>query len=194
MRTVKTPMPFAAQERFEYNKAWAERAIVRDGQLAPIVEVMGPRETVVLTLSELAPEGNKEQAYAIVRMIGIAYDAHAIMIMMEAWTLPPGKGGAVRRPSQSALRQECVLVQLAYRDGDRIRHMMSLRLIERDTKGAVRGLGPEEIDPAKWGEIKPGGLAAGLLGKRPSEEAQHAARSVLGTLMELATASAGAVH
>ena len=174
-----------ARRQFNHDKAWAEKAIIKDGRLGPLVVVHGEGTIAPLAMTQF---GSRETAWQIARLVATAQAAHAVVMIAESWTMPPGEAqglvAAGLTPTQSGRRIECVSVAMMYRDdADECHSLLSIRPIERRASGKISGLGPEWSIPDGDDDAEAGGsFAAVLPDHRPNDGERAFAQALLDRL------------
>lgn len=171
--------PIEAKRRFEHDKRWVTEAILKDGSLTPLLVIVGDAPAV-LPMNAL---GSRAVAWQVARLVAIAHDAQAVVMIGEVWTVPPDATldleEADLTPSQSDRRIECVSVALHYRHAGRVHLLSSLRAIERDATGMIIGLGREQITGTMELREAGGSFADVLPPRSPSALERAAARKLV---------------
>ena len=125
--------------------------------------------------SALADEAAKDRFADVAKLLAIAYNASAIVIIVEAWARMPDKDGNLPMdipPSQAPDRKEIVALMLE----DRNNNATSILPIIRDAAGNFKELG--DPGPLHFGETE--GRFAGLMkGAAPTAEQAARAKAML---------------
>ena len=125
--------------------------------------------------TSLTDEAAKDRFAGVARLLGIAYNASAIVMVVEAWARMPDKNGHLDTntpPSQAPDRKEIVALMLE----DRAHSATSLLPIIRDAVGKFTELG--DPGPIPFGEAE--GRFSGLMkGTSPTAEQSAQAKAAL---------------
>ena len=125
--------------------------------------------------TSLTDEAAKDRFADVARLFAIAYNASAIVMIVEAWAKMPDKNGHLDAnipPSQSPDRKEIVALMLE----DRAHSATRLLPIIRDARGNFNELG--DAGPIRFGESE--GRFSGLMkGTAPTAVQSAAAKATL---------------
>ncbi len=145
------------------------------GSVPPTVIADTDEGLIFCMPSSLTDEAAKDRFADVARLLAIAYNASAIVMVVEAWAKMPDKNGhldASIPPSQSPDRQEIVALMLE----DRAHSATSLLPIVRDARGNFMELG--DAGPIHFGESE--GRFSGLMkGTAPTAEQSATAKASL---------------
>lgn len=159
----------------EHYAAWAMRKI---GNVPPTMMGLSPRGPLSFVPSAMTDDRAKDNFANTARLICVAHDATAAVMILESWmsTAPPGGSLDMQeRPSEAIGRQEIVMLTGETRLGNK--HKL-LRIIRTDA-GGFFGFG--EFDSLASDSFQ-GRFAQILPPKRPTKEMQNQARMVLAAI------------
>ena len=154
---------------------WTMRKI---GNVPPTMMGLSPRGPLFFVPSAMTDDRAKDNFADISRLICVAHDATAAVMILESWmsTAPPGGSlDMTERPSEAIGRREIVLLTGESRSGSKSK----LLPIIRTGVGGFFGFG--EVDSMAPNSFQ--GRFAGILPpKRPTKEMQNQARMVLAVI------------
>jgi hypothetical protein len=156
----------------EHYAGWAMREI---GNVPPTMMGLSPRGPLFFVPSGLADDRAKDNFADTARLICVAHDATAAVMILESWMklAKPGESlDTTELPSESIDRREIVLLTGETRTGFK---QKILPIIRTDV-GGFFGFGEYDGLPA---DSLQGRFAGILRPKRPSKEMQNKARMVL---------------
>ncbi len=156
----------------EHYAGWAMRKI---GNVPPTMMGLSPRGPLFFVPSAMADDRAKDNFANTARLICVAHDATAAVMILEAWMNCAPPGGTLdmqERPSEAIGRREIVMLTGESRSGCK----QKLLPIIRTGVGGFFGFG--EYDSLAPDSFE--GRFAGILPpKRPTREMQNKARMVL---------------
>ena len=159
----------------EHYAGWAMRKI---GNVPPTMMGLSPRGPLFFVPSAMPDDRAKDNFANTARLICVAHDATAAVMILESWmsTAPPGGSlDMTERPSEAIGRREIVLLTGETRTGFK----QKLLPIIRTDVGGFFGFG--EFDGLAADSFE-GRFAQILPPKRPTKEMQNKARMVLAVI------------
>jgi hypothetical protein len=156
-------------------KDYALHMMRTTGSLPPTVIADTAEGFIFCMPTSLTDDAAKDRFADVARLLAIAYNASAIVMVVEAWAKMPDKNGHLDTntpPSQSSDRQEIVALMLE----DHSCSATSLLPIIRNSHGQFTELG--DAGPIKFGESE--GRFSGLMkGSAPTAEQSAKAKAAL---------------
>lgn len=130
-----------AMNKTEFGRRWkrdlahAERTLVQDGFLTPLVVVVGRDGGTHLMPIDLGDDAARAQSVNAARLLAVSTDASFVMVRCEVWVIVGGELVEGVTPSTSDRRVEAVAVAAAARVGAGVERRLSLREIVRGEDG-----------------------------------------------------------
>lgn len=145
--------------QLEYGK----KVLMDHGQLTKMFVLYTPEGQMVVAAPSDTDE-EKQQTYNLVKFMCVAYNAHALSCVAEAWMKAEfKKGGETEdeffkrahrvRPSQSEDCKEVVLAHVAWRENGEKRGLFTAPEILRDWDGKITGLAEAPVVEGIVGDI-----------------------------------------
>lgn len=150
---MEKPHPQRWVEQLAFDRQFAAKALVRNGELRPMFVLHKGDSIVPLETPFRSPE-HKESVFTFIALSLLAARAEGFSYIAEAWirsvAVTPGESAAQFRtrarsvaPDQASDRREIVLVAVVYRDSDGVRRSLSaFDEIERGPDAQPIGLKP----------------------------------------------------
>lgn len=171
--------------RWKRNLAHAERALVQDGFLTPLVVVVGCDGETHLMPMDLRDEAARLRSVNAARLLAISADAHLVICRCEVWMVVGSELTEGVTPASSDRRLEAVAVTAAARVSAGVERRLSLREIVRGPDGrpaALRDL-PGSRPASTLGGVD-GWMTDLLAPRRPTEEERALAGALLAAMAQ----------
>ncbi|WP_237212996.1 hypothetical protein [Falsiroseomonas oryziterrae] len=171
--------------RWKRDLAHAERTLVQDGFLAPLVVVIGCDGVTHLMPMDLRDEAARTRSVNAARLLAVSADAHLVICRCEVWMVVADELAEGVTPASSDRRVEAVAVTAAARIGKGVERRLSLREIVRGEDGrpaALRNLSGS--GPASTLNGVDGWMTDLLAPRRPTEDERALAGVLLAAMAQ----------
>ncbi len=146
------------------------------GEVRPTFMILTGEGTLLLLPGNMADEREKDTSAMTARLVCLAHDANAVVVVSEAWMSVRSHRSAYELPSEAPDRKEVVML-LGEAYGSR---KMKFLPILRSESGAFRGFGDSSDSPYDSVE---GRFTNILPAQRPTSEVRAEAKRILAAMV-----------